>query len=702
MGDERHGVCHAFHTRDEQPLPISAFFNALRAFQSGELAFDDLSSEIDRQLRVERTSSDALLEVLKVQQAVRPLPNDAHEAISRHITDWPQDPTVVTGARPRDGNSSIAVGDILQGRFSLVAMIGQGGMSRVFKAIDLRRAEAGADVPFVAVKVLTEPFDEYFGSMAALQREAHKLQSLTHPNIVRVFDCDRDDQTVFMTMEYLAGRPLQKILRTNGDRPMDLGAALKLIVAIGEALESAHQSHIVHGDLKPGNVIVTDEGGVKVIDFGMAQFIARTDVEMEAGGYAEVLPKAITPRYASPQLAAGYDPESADDVYALACIAYESLSGTHPFGSEGIQRVGGVQTPLRRPKRMPLHQYTALSRALRYDRQNRTSSIRQFLDELLATRRRAVARRCIWAGAAAVLLILGVYARLGVRQAPEEARSSTAVPAAGTVLRDCPTCPLMTVLPAGHFQQGGSAGAPAFELPQHAVVIGAPFAMSTNEVTVAEFHEFVAAAPRDMSGCATYDGQWQGHPEANWLAPGFEQGPTYPVTCASWDDAVAYAAWLSQRTGHRYRLPSASEWEYAARAGGEESSPWGADADQACLDANVADQSAAKRFPGWNVFPCADHYVNTAPVGSFKANAFGLHDLLGNVFEWAEDCWSNDYAGAPTDGLARVTPGCAEHEMRGGSWFSAPRYVTVSYRNRFAHDYRSSSVGIRLVRAIGP
>ena len=328
------------------------------------MAFDDLSSEIDRQLRVERTSTDALLEVLKVQQAVRPLPRDAHEAISRHITDWPQDPTVVTGGRPRAANDIVGVGDILQGRFSLVAMIGEGGMSRVFKAVDLRRAEAGAEVPFVAVKVLTEPFDEYFGSMAALQREAHKLQSLNHPNIVRVFDCDRDDHTVFMTMEYLAGRSLQKILRANANPPMDSAAALKLIVAIGEALESAHQNHIVHGDLKPGNVIVTDDGGVKVIDFGMAQFIARADAVVEVGSMAQARPRAITPRYASPQMAAGYDPEPADDVYALACIAYEALSGTHPFGTEGIQRVAGVQTPLRRPPQMPLHQYTALARAL--------------------------------------------------------------------------------------------------------------------------------------------------------------------------------------------------------------------------------------------------------------------------------------------------------------------------------------------------
>jgi formylglycine-generating enzyme required for sulfatase activity len=112
----------------------------------------------------------------------------------------------------------------------------------------------------------------------------------------------------------------------------------------------------------------------------------------------------------------------------------------------------------------------------------------------------------------------------------------------------------------------------------------------------------------------------------------------------------------------------------------------------------VADQSAEQRFPGWNVFPCNDGYVNTAPVGSFQANAFGLNDLLGNVFEWVEDCWYDDYTGAPVDGSARINAGCQERELRGGSWFSSPQYVSASYRNRFEHGYRSSSLGFRLVR----
>jgi formylglycine-generating enzyme required for sulfatase activity len=261
----------------------------------------------------------------------------------------------------------------------------------------------------------------------------------------------------------------------------------------------------------------------------------------------------------------------------------------------------------------------------------------------------------------------------------------------------------LTVLPAGQFNQGspaGEGGSAAFEKPLHAVVIGAPIAMSTNAVTVDEFQAFVAATPQDVPGCDIYDGEWKHQAANDWRDPGFPQTGTHPVTCVSWNDAKAYTQWLSVKTGHSYRLPSASEWEYAARAGSAAAVPWNADGSGACADANVADQSAVRRYPGWNVFGCDDGYVHTAPVGSFKANSFGLNDMLGNVFQWTEDCWHADYIGAPADGSARIDGDCSQHELRGGSWFSTPAFVRANYRNHFAADYRTSSVGIRVVREL--
>jgi formylglycine-generating enzyme required for sulfatase activity len=149
-------------------------------------------------------------------------------------------------------------------------------------------------------------------------------------------------------------------------------------------------------------------------------------------------------------------------------------------------------------------------------------------------------------------------------------------------------------------------------------------------------------------------------------------------------------------------LPSASEWEYAARAGGSAALPWGSEPSAACDNANVADQRAAHRYPGWDVFACDDGYVHTAPVSTYKPNAFGLDDMLGNVFQWTLDCWRADYTGAPNDGAARQDGDCTQRELRGGSWFSPPAYVRPAYRNHFAADYRTSSVGFRLVREDTP
>jgi formylglycine-generating enzyme required for sulfatase activity len=279
--------------------------------------------------------------------------------------------------------------------------------------------------------------------------------------------------------------------------------------------------------------------------------------------------------------------------------------------------------------------------------------------------------------------------------------AAAVVPKPGEVIRDCKNCPGMTVVPAGRFKQGSDraeGGAGSFEKPPHLVLFARPFAISTNTVTVAEFRAFIAATGRDMRGCDTYDDRWRFRPDGSWENPGFVQTGAHPVTCVSWDDARAYAAWLSKTTGHRYRLPSAAEWEYAARAGGTAVRPWNPDGAGACANANVADQRAARRYPGWAAFACDDGFVYTAPVGSFKANAFGLNDMLGNVFQWTDDCWHADYAGVPVDGSARTYGDCSQRELRGGSWFTTPDFVRASYRNHFGANYRASSVGIRLVR----
>jgi formylglycine-generating enzyme required for sulfatase activity len=253
----------------------------------------------------------------------------------------------------------------------------------------------------------------------------------------------------------------------------------------------------------------------------------------------------------------------------------------------------------------------------------------------------------------------------------------------------------MMAIPAGRFEQGSSAedvDATPFERPRHTVSISYSFGMGLNEVSLAEFKEFVEATARPMNGCETYDGAWRLRSNASWYDIGYPQTALHPVSCVSWIEARDYTQWLSRKTGHKYRLPSASEWEYAARS----------DAAANCDRANIADETAANRYPGWKVAACRDGHVHAAPVGSFAPNALGLHDMLGNVFEWTADCWRDNYTDAPVDGSAQTRGDCRQREMRGGSWFTSPAYVRTAYRNRFADDYRSASVGFRVVRDLHP
>jgi len=647
-----------------------------------------------------------------------------------------EQPTVIEEALSRD---SVEVGDVLLDRYRLVALIGEGGMSRVFKATDLGKTTSVSPDSHIAVKVFRSPISEDNGSFAAFRKEVQKLRGLTHPNMVRVFDCDRDGSIAFITMEYLAGPSLYAKLyggAAAGKPPSGLGRdeAQHIILAVADALDYAHRNGVVHGDLKPGNIVVQNRGEIKIIDFDMARWVARPEAGVERRESPQQgSPPGVTPGYASPQLMAGQKPEPADDVYALACLAYELLTGTHPFDEAGV---GAQSLKFPPPHRAELSapQYSALVHGLQPDGNDRTRTVRQFVAEFSAPLRRAgwkpgaigrtiksgviartiksgliarainprVIARAAGVAAAALAFVVVAWFSIHRAPAPAPAASSPAVPTPGTVIRDCPTCPAMTVLPAGRFKQGSAPAENgfAFAKPQHWVAIGSSFAMSTNAVTVDEFHEFITASGRDMQGCDTYDGEWKHRPKNNWKNPGFAQAGTHPVTCASWNDAEAYARWLSTETKHRYRLPSASEWEYAARAGGEAVQPWSADGSSACANANLADESAAHRYPGWTVFGCDDGYVYTAPVGSFKANSFGLNDMLGNVLQWTEDCWRPDYSGAPIDGSARTDGNCSERELRGSSWFTTPAYVRADYRNHFAIDHRTSSVGIRLIRDI--
>ena len=289
--------------------------------------------------------------------------------------------------------------------------------------------------------------------------------------------------------------------------------------------------------------------------------------------------------------------------------------------------------------------------------------------------------------------------------APSKPRSKTEEP--GAVFKDCPDCPELVIVQAGRFTMGSpddEDGHNGDEGPPHKVAIANPFALTTHEITRDEFSAFVAETGHEMKdgGCYLADGgEGKMDEAADWMHPGFEQKGDHPAVCVNWQDAQAYAEWLGNKTGHSYRLPSEAEWEYAARAGRTAAWPWdGDDFAAGCAVVNGFDQNAKKQLPINEPLPCIDPYVFTAPVGSFPANRFGLYDMIGNVWEWVEDCHKPDYRNAPADGSASESATCKQRVTRGGAWLENPWDLRFARRYPVEPDGRENVIGFRLVRGM--
>jgi formylglycine-generating enzyme required for sulfatase activity len=236
--------------------------------------------------------------------------------------------------------------------------------------------------------------------------------------------------------------------------------------------------------------------------------------------------------------------------------------------------------------------------------------------------------------------------------------------------RECANCPEMVEIPAGSFRMGSSASETGrSEKPQHTVIIGQPFAVGSVELTLDEWDACIADG-----GCRDLNDS------------GWRRG-RQPVINVSWDNAKAYVTWLVKKTGKPYRLLSEAEYEYAARAGTQTTYPWGNDIGKN----NANCDGCGSRWGGGQ----------TAPVGSFKPNAFGLSDMVGNVWEWVEDCYHDNYDGAPTDGSAWIKDGdCKNRVLRGGSWNDLPEVLRSAYRGRSPTGGQGNFLGFRVARTL--
>jgi formylglycine-generating enzyme required for sulfatase activity len=281
-----------------------------------------------------------------------------------------------------------------------------------------------------------------------------------------------------------------------------------------------------------------------------------------------------------------------------------------------------------------------------------------------------------------------------------------AAPRAQDVIQDCAACPPMVVVPAGTAVLGAEPWEQdrrATEASVRTVKITAPFAVARTEITRAQYRAFVQATGyvSKTTACNTWGfnriiGFVEG---ATWQAPGFPQREDHPVVCVSWEDATAYAAWLAQTTGKPYRLLSSTEFEYAARGGTRGPWFWGTDNTQACQYANIGDAVYRRLYSYGPVFNCDDGWERTAPVASYKPNPFGLYDMIGNAWEWTDDCFHAELARIPTDGRAwREEDGgdCAFRTARGGAWASGTDWAKASSQSKDPTGYQSQLLGFRV------
>jgi len=272
---------------------------------------------------------------------------------------------------------------ILKERFILEKVLGSGGMGVVYKAKDLVKVEAGDKDPYLAVKVLTDEFKQHPEAFVALQRESRKTQRIAHPNIMNVHDFDKDGDTVFMTMEFLDGKPLDELLRQYRSTGLPTDEAHDIVKYISRALVYAHEQDIIHSDFKPGNIFVTNKGITKVFDFGIARAVAKAEhyddnpedkTVFDAGDLG-----ALTPAYASAEMLNGLEPDVRDDIYALGCVAYELFTGAHPFNKVPADEAQRQKLKPKRINHISRRQWKAIEKALAFRREDRVESVKEFL-----------------------------------------------------------------------------------------------------------------------------------------------------------------------------------------------------------------------------------------------------------------------------------------------------------------------------------
>jgi serine/threonine protein kinase len=317
-----------------------------------------------------------------------------------HHTGMRTKTEVISGPPPISVDATLKPGVVVKGRFLLEKKIGEGGMGLVFKARDLRNERFHE---FVAIKFLSDRLLDVPDALESLQFEVRKAHELAHPNIVTVYEFDQDGPLSYIYMELLEGQGLDGLLKKNDARGVPFAEAWPIVRGAGTALAYAHEKGIVHSDFKPGNVFITNDERVKILDFGIARAVRLDPNEFDTSVLG-----GLTPAYASPEMGQGkVEPDPRDDIYGLACVSYELLAGKHPFGRKPAHKAKEEKLVPPTIPGLPKRRMRALARGLAFERAARTPSVHEFLEDL---EQKPKARHWLRTGVAA----LGVAAAVTV------------------------------------------------------------------------------------------------------------------------------------------------------------------------------------------------------------------------------------------------------------------------------------------------
>jgi len=498
-------------------------------------------------------------------------------------------------------------------------------------------------------------------------------------------------------MELMEGVEIKDFIRkkVKPKNGLSFEQAYPIIKQIGDGLTYAHDHQLVHSDFKPANAFLCNNGKVKTLDFGIARAVQNpitgdlTQTLFDPGKLG-----ALTPAYASHEQLEGKEPDIRDDVYALGCVAYELLTGQHPFNKVPANQAREKRLVPPYIKSLNKIQNMALRGAVAFFRADRSPSIAHFIKELegkeLLPKVKYVGKKrskigFYLASVATVAVVIGMAIFFSSNKITDKKTELVFDEEINVITDDIQItkkspiktlqdnlniggkAPVMVIIESGSYQMGITSSVKRDEGPRHTVKIK-KFAVSKNEITFKEYDVYAKATQKNIPN------------------PNKKNRENFPVNFVSWNDASDYVKWLTKETKQKYRLLSEAEWEYMASTGKKSTFWWGYDEEP--------NRAHCKT--------CNSEFDTSRPtkISSFEANMFGIYDTAGNVSEWIQDCWHPNYKDSPTDGSVWSGGDCSVRIARGGSFASPQQSLRNTKREKFKSNEKLSRIGIRIAREL--